>query len=98
MVTHGQAFDPFWALVQKGAQAAAKDFNVNLVYHSPSTTDPQADRHDAAVRSSHSGPESSGMQQTISAAGGFAPPQGSGKQDPAALPRRSVARPAIAFA
>ena len=22
MVTHGQAFDPFWALVQKGAQAA----------------------------------------------------------------------------
>jgi ABC-type sugar transport system, periplasmic component len=36
MVTHGQAFDPFWALVQKGAQAAAKDFNVNLVYHSPS--------------------------------------------------------------
>ena len=43
MVTHGQAFDPFWALVQKGAQAAAKDFNVNLVYHSPSTTDPQAE-------------------------------------------------------
>jgi simple sugar transport system substrate-binding protein len=29
--------------VRKGAQAAAKDFNVNLVYHSPSTTDPQAE-------------------------------------------------------
>jgi simple sugar transport system substrate-binding protein len=43
MVTHGQAFDPFWALVQKGARAAANDFNVNLVYHSPSTTDPQAE-------------------------------------------------------
>ena len=43
MVTHGQAFDPFWALVKEGAQAAAKDFNVNLVYHSPSTTDPQAE-------------------------------------------------------
>jgi len=43
MVTHGQAFDPFWSLVQKGAQAAAKDFNVNLVYHSPSTTSPQAE-------------------------------------------------------
>ena len=43
MVTHGQAFDPFWALVKKGAQAAATDFNVNLVYHSPSTTDPQAE-------------------------------------------------------
>src|SRR5580704_9249334 len=42
MVTHGQAFDPFWALVQKGAQAAATAFNVNLVYHSPPTTNPQA--------------------------------------------------------
>ena len=41
MVTHGQANDPFWALVQKGAQTAASDFNVNLVYHSPSTTNPQ---------------------------------------------------------
>jgi simple sugar transport system substrate-binding protein len=42
MVTHGQAFDPFWALVQKGAQQAASDFNVALTYQSPSTTDPQA--------------------------------------------------------
>ena len=42
MVTHGQAFDPFWALVKKGAQTAATDFNVNLVYRSPSTTNPQA--------------------------------------------------------
>jgi len=41
MVTHGQAFDPFWALVQKGAQTAAADFNVHLVYSSPSTTNPQ---------------------------------------------------------
>ncbi|HEY2688315.1 MAG TPA: substrate-binding domain-containing protein, partial [Streptosporangiaceae bacterium] len=41
MVTHGQAFDPFWALVKKGAQTAATDFNVNLVYSSPSTTNPQ---------------------------------------------------------
>jgi simple sugar transport system substrate-binding protein len=41
MVTHGQAFDPFWALVKKGAQTAANDFNVNLVYSSPSTTNPQ---------------------------------------------------------
>jgi simple sugar transport system substrate-binding protein len=40
MVTHGQAFDPFWALVKKGAQTAATDFNVNLVYSSPSTTNP----------------------------------------------------------
>ena len=41
MVTHGQAFDPFWALVKKGAQTAATDFNVNPVYSSPSTTNPQ---------------------------------------------------------
>ena len=41
MVTHGQSFDPFWALVQKGAQTAATDFNVNLVYRSPATTNPQ---------------------------------------------------------
>jgi simple sugar transport system substrate-binding protein len=42
MVTHGQAFDPFWALVKKGAQQAASDFNVALRYQSPSTTNPQA--------------------------------------------------------
>lgn len=43
MVTHGQAFDPFWALVKKGAQQAAADFNVALSYQSPSTTDPRAE-------------------------------------------------------
>jgi simple sugar transport system substrate-binding protein len=42
MVTHGQAFDPFWALVKKGADQAAADFNVSLTYESPSTTNPQA--------------------------------------------------------
>ena len=42
MVTHGQAADPFWAQVQKGAQQAATDFNVDLRYSSPPTTDPQA--------------------------------------------------------
>ena len=42
MVTHGQAADPFWALVKEGAQTAAKAFNVNLVYSSPVTTNPQA--------------------------------------------------------
>jgi hypothetical protein len=30
MVTHGQSFDPFWSLVQKGTQQAASDFNVAL--------------------------------------------------------------------
>ena len=42
MVTHGQAFDPFWGLVKKGAQQAASDFNVNLKYQSPNVTNPQA--------------------------------------------------------
>ena len=42
MITHGQAADPFWAQVQKGAQQAATDFNVDLRYSSPPTTDPQA--------------------------------------------------------
>src|SRR4051812_15667433 len=42
MVTHGQSFDPFWSLVQKGAQQAASDYNVTLKYESPKTTDPQA--------------------------------------------------------
>ncbi len=42
MVTHGQSFDPFWALVQKGAQQAASDFNVKLKYQSPKVTNPQA--------------------------------------------------------
>jgi simple sugar transport system substrate-binding protein len=41
MVTHGQAFDPFWALVQAGARQAAADFNVTLKYSSPATTNPQ---------------------------------------------------------
>jgi simple sugar transport system substrate-binding protein len=41
MVTHGQAFDPFWSLVQKGAKQAAADFNVTLKYQSPKTTNPQ---------------------------------------------------------
>ena len=42
MVTHGQGFDPFWALVEKGARTAAAQFNVKLEYQSPNTTSPQA--------------------------------------------------------
>jgi simple sugar transport system substrate-binding protein len=42
MVTHGQSFDPFWGLVKKGAQTAARTFNVALKYSSPSVTNPQA--------------------------------------------------------
>src|SRR5262245_42153502 len=42
MVTHGQQSDPFWEQVKKGAEQAASDFNVDLKYESPQTTDPQA--------------------------------------------------------
>jgi simple sugar transport system substrate-binding protein len=41
MVTHGQAGDPFWALVKAGARQAAADFNVKLTYSSPNTTNPE---------------------------------------------------------
>jgi simple sugar transport system substrate-binding protein len=41
MVTHGQGFDPFWALIRKGAEQAASDYNVDLQYKSPQTTDPR---------------------------------------------------------
>jgi simple sugar transport system substrate-binding protein len=40
MVTHGQGFDPFWALIRKGAEQAAADFDVDLAYRSPDTTAP----------------------------------------------------------
>jgi simple sugar transport system substrate-binding protein len=40
MVTHGQGLDPFWALIRKGAEQAATDFNVDLKYSSPDTTNP----------------------------------------------------------
>lgn len=42
MVTHGRAGDPFWGLVVKGAQQAARDFNVALTYRSPTVTNPRA--------------------------------------------------------
>lgn len=41
MVTHGQAGDPFWALVKAGGFQAAADFNATLRYYSPATTNPQ---------------------------------------------------------
>lgn len=62
MVTHGQAFDPFWALVKKGAQTAARDFNVNLVYHSPATTNP---REEASLISQAAAQRPKGLVVTI---------------------------------
>ena len=39
MVTHGQASDPFWAVVQHGAQAAARQLGVSVSYEAPDTYD-----------------------------------------------------------
>jgi simple sugar transport system substrate-binding protein len=62
MVTHGQANDPFWSLVKEGAQTAANDFNVNLVYSSPSTTNPQ---EQASLMTKATGQHPKGLVVTI---------------------------------
>jgi simple sugar transport system substrate-binding protein len=71
MVTHGQAFDPFWGLVKKGAQQAAEDFNVALSYQSPSTTNPQAQ---AALITQAAAKKPDAMVVTIPDAPVLAPP------------------------
>src|SRR5215210_6685365 len=37
VVTHGQASDPYWSVVQNGVNQAAKDMGVQVEYHSPDT-------------------------------------------------------------
>jgi simple sugar transport system substrate-binding protein len=71
MVTHGQAFDPFWALVKKGAQQAASDFNVELQYSSPATTNPHAQ---AALITQAAAKKPAAMVVTIPDAAVLAPP------------------------
>ena len=39
MITHGQASDPFWSVVKKGADDAAHDTGVKLSYRAPNTFD-----------------------------------------------------------
>ena len=39
MVTHGAASDPFWAAVKEGAEVAAEEQGVELVYRAPETFD-----------------------------------------------------------
>lgn len=39
MVTHGAASDPFWATIKEGADRAAKEAGVELVYRAPETFD-----------------------------------------------------------
>lgn len=42
MVTHGAASDPFWALVRQGAEQAAEELGVELVYRAPEAFDLEA--------------------------------------------------------
>ncbi len=51
VITHGQASDPFWAVVKKGVEQAAHDMGVQAIYESPDTFDMVAMSHliDAAV-------------------------------------------------
>jgi hypothetical protein len=39
VVTHGQASDPFWAVVQNGAQAAGRELGVSVTYEAPYAAD-----------------------------------------------------------
>ncbi len=39
VITHGQASDPFWAVVQNGAEAAAAQLGVSVTYEAPDTYD-----------------------------------------------------------
>jgi simple sugar transport system substrate-binding protein len=39
VVTHGQASDPFWAIVKKGADDAGKAMKVDVLYRAPETFD-----------------------------------------------------------
>lgn len=51
VITHGQASDPFWSVVKKGVDQAAKDMGVNVQYEAPNTFDMVAMSHliDTAV-------------------------------------------------
>ncbi|GCE45363.1 simple sugar transport system substrate-binding protein [Thermosporothrix hazakensis] len=53
VVTHGQPADPFWSVVKKGVDQAAKDMGVKVEYQSPDRFDMAAMAHliDAAVAS-----------------------------------------------
>jgi simple sugar transport system substrate-binding protein len=38
IVSHGQAADPFWSVVQQGSAQAEEDMGVTVEYQAPSTT------------------------------------------------------------
>lgn len=57
VVTHGQASDPFWSVVQRGTDQAAQDMGVTVEYQAPTTFDmvEMSQLIDAAVASEPDG-------------------------------------------
>jgi simple sugar transport system substrate-binding protein len=75
VVTHGQASDPFWSVVQNGVNQAAKDMGVQVEYQAPSTFDmvEMSQLIDAAVASKPNGlvvsiPDADALGESIKAA------------------------------
>lgn len=75
VVTHGQAADSFWSVVQRGTEQASKDLGVTVEYQAPSTTDmvAMAQLIDAAVASDPDGlvvsiPDADALSPSITAA------------------------------
>jgi len=74
-ITHGQAGDPFWDVVRKGAETAAAETDSDLQYQSPREFDLAAMSHliDAAVASNPDGlivsiPDAEALGKSIQAA------------------------------
>src|SRR3954447_572928 len=75
VVSHGQASDPFWSVVQNGVNQAAKDMGVTVEYQAPETFDmvAMAQLIDAAVASQPDGlvvsiPDAEALGPSIKAA------------------------------
>lgn len=75
IVSHGQASDPFWSVVQNGAAAAGEDMGVTVEYQAPGTFDmvAMAQLIDAAVASNPDGlvvsiPDAAALGPSIEAA------------------------------
>src|SRR5919107_1626965 len=74
VVSHGQASDPFWSVVQNGVNQAAKDMGVQVEYQAPATFDMVAMSQliDAAVASQPDGmaisiPDADALGESIQA-------------------------------
>jgi simple sugar transport system substrate-binding protein len=75
VVSHGQASDPFWSVVQNGVAQAGTDMGVNVQYQAPPTFDmvAMAQLIDAAVATSPDGlvvsiPDADALSASITAA------------------------------